>query len=56
MGMSPFSVSSLADHHQPISVTSTPAAVSATLRPSPYKTHMSVSGTEKSISLQGSQA
>ncbi|KAK7812224.1 hypothetical protein U0070_010983 [Myodes glareolus] len=44
------------DHHQPISVTSTPAAVSATLRPSPYKPHMSVSGTEKSISLQGSQA
>lgn len=56
IGMSPFSVAPLSDHHQPISVTSTPAAVSATLRPSPYKTHKSVSGTEKSISLQGSQA
>lgn len=56
IGTSPFSVSPLSDHHQPFSVPSTPAAVSATLRSSPYKTHMSVSGTEKSISLQGSQA
>lgn len=32
-------LSSLSDHHQPTSVTSTPAAVSAILRPSPYKTH-----------------
>lgn len=39
-----------------ISVTLTPAIVSATFQPLPYKTHMSVSETEDGISLQGSQA